>query len=236
MSELPCTFNASLKIEQRKIGSHKILVIDDLLEDPHALIQFASNSPFAPYPGMKEGKGYPGIRAHAPSNYSYNLTTLLEPIIKSAFDAPADKDIRKSMCAMSLMTTPAAQLGPLQRTPHFDSSAPHHIAVLLYLCGAEHGGTAFYQHKSTGFERITTENVDTYLDTYYDEINQLRPNAEYNAPDETYFRKTGIMEAKFNRLVIYRGSSLHNAFIDTDKSIDANPVSGRLTVNTFFDF
>lgn len=236
MNPLPCALNKSAKIESRIIGSHKILVIDDFLEAPKALVSFASNAPFAPYPGMQERKGYPGIRAHAPEAYSFNLTTFLEPIIKNVFEVPDNKDIRKSMCAMSLMTTPAADLGPLQRTPHFDSSSPHHIAALLYLCGPEHGGTAFYRHKSTGLERITCENVDSYLDRYYEEINQIRPAAEYNALDETQFVKTGMIEAKFNRLVVYRGSTIHNAYINAETSISSNPTEGRLTINTFFDF
>lgn len=45
-----------------------------------------------------------------------------------------------------------------------------------------------------------------------------------------------MVQAEFNRMVIYKGSMLHAPYIDTAVSIDPNPKTGRLTVNTFYDF
>lgn len=236
MLPLPCRLNKDITIQQLSINGHILLCIDDFLEDPHAFVDFACQSSYNPYPGMLERKGYPGIRSPAPDTYSYNLTTFLEPLIKQVFNIPADKDIRKSMCAMSLLTIPSELLGPLQRTPHFDSSTPHHIAALLYLCSTHHGGTAFYRHNATGIEQLTPNTVEPYLETYYDEINREKPSKEFFSVDNKFFTQTGYIEAKFNRLVLYKGSLLHSAYINPSKSIDSNPKTGRLTVNTFFDF
>lgn len=228
--------NENLIIERREIANNKLLVIDNFLKKPEEMKDQALISTYNPYPGHNEKKGYPGIRAAVPKYYSYNLTMLLEPIIKTEFEIPSHLDIRKSVCAFSLMTTEIQDLGPLQSTPHFDASTPYHIAVLLYLCDEEHGGTAFYRHNATMFDRITADNKEHYLDIYYEELNAKRPTPGYFNNSNEFFTKTGMVEAKFNRLVLYKGSMLHAPFIDPSISIDPNPATGRLTVNTFYDF
>ena len=236
MTHLPYTPNENLFINTINIGSHKLLVIDDFLKNPQLMVEHAEQSQFSLYPGYHSKKGYPGIRATAPVDYSYSLTMLLEPIIKKEFGVPQHLDIRKSVCAYSLMTMQPQELGPLQRTPHFDASTPHHIAVLLYLCNEQHGGTAFYRHITTGLNHITEETRENYLDVYYEEINTKRPKPGYAKESSELYEKIGMVTAKFNRLVIYKGYMLHAPYIDTNISIDSNPTTGRLTVNTFYDF
>ncbi len=223
-------------IQSLTIGEHQVIVIDDFLQDPHAMVEAATQSPFAAYPGSDSRKGYPGIRAEVPPDYSRNLTGLLEPLIKLNFGVPQPLKIRKSNCAFSLTTTLAHALGPLQCTPHFDASTPHHMAVLLYLCDERHGGTGFYRHNATGLQQITENVGERYLDTYYQEINEHPPAQRYFDDSNTQFTFLGMIPAKFNRLVVYRGSLLHSACINPALSIDSDPRTGRLTVNTFYDF
>ena len=223
-------------IESVKIGEHHALVIDDFLQDPQELKDVAVQSQFEPYPGVLDRKGYPGMRAKAPEQYSFNLTELLEPVIKANFDVPEELSLRKSICMFSLTTMSPNELGPLQCTPHFDASTPHHMAVLLYLCDQQHGGTGFYRHNATGFQQITAENREHYLDTYYEEMNAKRPLQRYFDDSNDQFTFLGMIPAKFNRLVVYRGSLLHSACINPAISINPDPLSGRLTVNTFYDF
>jgi len=223
-------------IRSLTIGDHQAIIIDDFLLDPHALIDVAAHSRFNPYPAMASRKGYPGIRAPAPPDYSDNITELLEPVIKANFAVPQQLALRKSVCAFSLTTMSADDLGPLQRTPHFDASTPHHIAALLYLCDATHGGTGFYRHNATGLQQITEESREHYLDVYYEEINAQRPPQRYFDKSSRQFTLLGMIPAKFNRMVIYRGSLLHSACVNPAISLDANPRTGRLTVNSFYDF
>ncbi len=226
----------SLEIQVVTMGEHQMLMIDDFLQDPAAMLELAAKSEYSPYPGYAERKGYPGIRAQAPSEYSYNITTFLEPIIKTHFTVPEQLDIRKSICAFSLTTMAPQELGPLQRTPHFDASGPYHIAVLLYLCDERHGGTGFYRHNATGLQQITETTREHYLDVYYEEINARRPPKSYFHESDEQFTLIGMVPARVNRLVIYRGSLLHTACVNPALSIDARPRTGRLTVNTFYDF
>lgn len=230
------SINEPSKIQTVTMGDHKVLIIDDFLQNPDAMLEIAARSQFSAYPGYEERKGYPGIRSHVPDEYSYNITIFLEPLIKAHFNVPAQLDIRKSPCAFSLTTMAPEDLGPLQRTPHFDASTPHHMAVLLYLCDECHGGTGFYRHNATGLQQITDSTREHYLDVYYEEINARRPPEKYFDDSNEQFTLIGMLPARYNRLVAYRGSLLHTACINPELSIDANPRTGRLTCNTFYDF
>lgn len=223
-------------IQSITIGEHQALIIDDFLSDPQALKAIAVDSQFGEYPNYRNHKGYPGIRADAPFDYSSTITALLEPVIKANFDVPEELALRKSVCAFSLTTMPATELSALQRTPHFDSSTPHHFAVLLYLCDERHGGTGFYRHRASGLQQITASNRERYLDMYYEEVNKESPAQRYFDAPNKQFEFLGMIPAKFNRLVAYRGSLLHTACIHPQLSIQSDPRLGRLTVNTFYEF
>ena len=223
-------------IQSVQIGEHQVVFIDNFLEDPQALVEIASRSSFAPYPGVADRKGYPGVRAVAPADYSANLTALMEPLIRLNFGVPDQLALRKAECAFSLTTMAPGDLGPLQRTPHFDASTPHHMAVLLYLCGEAHGGTGFYRHKATGLQQVTADNSEQFLDIYYDELNARPPAQRYFDDSDEQFEFLGMMPARFNRLVVYRGSLLHSAVVNPQISINADPRAGRLTLNSFYDF
>ncbi|WP_269531197.1 DUF6445 family protein [Chitinimonas sp. BJYL2] len=223
-------------IQTMPIGDHHALIIDNFLDDPDAMVSVAASSLFTPYPRYEERKGYPGVRAIAPADYSYNITLFLDGLIKHHFGVPAELPIRKSVCAFSLTSLQPEELGPLQRTPHFDASTPNHMAVLLYLCDERHGGTAFYRHNATGLQQITESTREHYLDVYYEEINARRPPRQYFDDSDEQFTRIGKIPARYNRLVIYRGSLLHSAIVNPAISIATHPREGRLTVNTFYDF
>lgn len=223
-------------VQSVQIGAHTLVFIDDFLENPQALVDAACQAAYAPCPGAALGKGYPGIRAPAPAAYADALRELMDPLIRINFQVPDALPIRQSEDSFSLTTTPAAALGPLQRTPHFDASTPHHMAVLLYLCGERHGGTGFYRHRASGLQRITAANREPFLDQYYEEINRRHPLPRYFDDSDAQFEFLGMIPARFNRLVVYPGSLLHSACINPLISISADPRQGRLTVNTFYDF
>ncbi|MBC7919374.1 MAG: hypothetical protein H7Y28_16345 [Rhodoferax sp.] len=204
--------------------------------NPHHMLEVATRSEFTSYPNFENRKGYPGIRAEAPIDYSHNIADLLVPLIQTNFGISEDLPMRKSMCAFSLTTMPPSELGPLQRTPHFDASTPNHFAILLYLCNERHGGTGFYRHNATGLQQITESVREHYLDTYYAELNARQPAPRYFDNTDAQFTLLGLIPAKFNRMVVYRGSLLHSACINPHLSLSSDPRAGRLTVNSFYDF
>ncbi|MBO9687772.1 DUF6445 family protein [Roseateles chitosanitabidus] len=224
------------EVQSVRVGDHSVVFIDDFLEDPLALVEAAAASRFERCAGLAERKGYPGIRAQAPAEYSAQLVELMDPLIKINFGVPEELGARKSPCSFSLTTVPPHELGELQRIPHFDASGPNYMAVLLYLCDGRHGGTGFYRHKATGLQRITRENVDRYQDACYGELDRQPPPPRYFDDSSEHFEFLGMIPAKFNRVVIYPGSLLHTACVNPGLSVSDDPRQGRLTVNTFFDF
>lgn len=231
----PFAFRMPPDVRSVTIGGQTVVFIDDFLEDPQALVEAACRSRFEAA-SPQEGKGYPGLRAPAPAAYTEAITELLDPLIKVNFQVPGELPVKVGLSAFSLTTTPPEALGPLQRTPHFDASTPHYMAALLYLCEPTHGGTGFYRHNATGLQRITAENRERYLDAYHEEVNRRPPPARYFDRSDEQFTFLGMMPARFNRLVVYPGSLLHSACIHPVHSLSRDPRSGRLTVNTFYDF
>jgi hypothetical protein len=218
------------------IGGAKVVFVDDFLQDPHALVEAACAGCFEPPANSAEMKGYPGVRAPAPAAYTQALTELLDPLIRVNFGVPESLRIKVGLSAFSLTTTAPEALGPLQRTPHFDASTPHHMAALLYLCDASHGGIGFYRHNATGWQRITADNRERYLDTYHQEVNRRAPLPRYFDRSDEQFTFLGMLPARFNRLAVYPGGLLHSACIHPARSLSRDPRHGRLTVNTFYDF
>jgi hypothetical protein len=223
-------------VQSVDIGGQTIVFIDNFLQDPQALVEAASQSRFEPSAARAEQKGYPGVRVDAPAAYTQTLTELLDPLIKVNFKVPEHLGIKVGLSAFSLTTTLPEELGPMQRMPHFDASTPYYTAALLWLCDESHGGTGFYRHNATGWQRITAENRERYLDVCHEEVNRRLPPARYFDRSDERYTFLGMMPARFNRLVVYPGSLLHSACINPVRSLSGDPRQGRLTVNTFYDF
>ena len=119
--------------------------------------------------------------------------------------------------------------------PHFDATSAGQIAVLHYLCDASHGGTAFYRHRSTGFETITPERLQPYIATLSAELERTPPPQAYVTGDTPLFEQIGAVEARFDRAVIYPSRLLHSGDI-RPSSLSLDPRRGRLTANSFLVF
>jgi hypothetical protein len=219
-----------LRIEESTFGAERapLLVIDNFIAEPQRLIQKAAARQFRPV-----GANYPGIRSEAPLSYQQLIRDHLQ---KKLFDffGLTGTSLSFSMCHYSLVTTPAAQLGPLQRIPHIDSTDGSGLATVHYLFRTDLGGTAFYRHRATGFEVIDPARKDTY----YGHLEALLRNPDSLDPmyingDTALFERIASVPAVFNRMLIYRRNSLHSACIDRDFVPDPNPLTGRLSINCF---
>lgn len=206
-----------------------VLVVEDAWAQPHALIDIAaSKTDYGP-----QSLYYPGIRSSAPPDYAHAIVAALRDLIRTTFQFEDELVITDS--TFSITMTPPEKLVPFQRVPHFDSVDPNRIALLHYLCGSERGGgTSFYRHRSTGVEIVTPENQLQYIRAVNDEVSAAgMPAAQYVDGDTELFERIARYEATFNRALIYRGSLLHSVNVPADFVPDANPRTGRLTVNTF---
>jgi hypothetical protein len=99
------------------------------------------------------------------------------------------------------------------------------------------GGTAFYRHRATGFEYIDGARQDEYWNCLNNEVTGgNKPAAAYINGDTPLFEKIASQDGKFNRMLVYRQNSLHSGAIAKNFQPDNNPVSGRLSINSFMNF
>jgi Family of unknown function (DUF6445) len=223
-----------LSIETCYAGRERqpVLIIDNYLRNPEALVNYAANEArFLESPAM-----YPGIIAPLPDAYCESLLNVLGPKIGETFDVKPETAFLNN-CFFAITTFPPEQLHYRQRLPHVDDYGPGVIAALHYLCDSTQGGTALFRHRATGFESVTREQHEHMQSLIVQDIASQGPlPPEYVGANNRFFEQTLCMEARFNRLVIYRGSVLHSMLVDANTQLDPNPRVGRLTINTFLAF
>lgn len=178
------------------------------------------------------GASYPGLRAPCDPSYLDIRRDLMMQVMQRVFGVR--QGISCDAATYSIVTTPPDQLSAIQRLPHYDDARDELIAVMHYLGGPEDGGTAFYKHRATGYEAIERDREQTYLDTVEAEMQRLGPpGPAYHYGDSDRYLMTGAVEARPDRLVLYRGRLLHSGVIPEGASLSSHPAEGRLTINMF---
>ncbi|GAA0315491.1 hypothetical protein GCM10009087_27470 [Sphingomonas oligophenolica] len=211
-----------------------VLIVDDLLNHPAALIDYATwEVAFTPA-GNPDG-GYPGVRAAAPLNYVEAVVRALSPIVEQAFKL-RNVALSNAECSLSITTTPPEQLTVQQRTPHIDTVYPLQFALLHYLCAPDFGGTSFYRHRATGYETLDEARAAAYDAARARELVEDVPPQRYVGGDSLHYVRIGGCDARFNRMAIYRSCLLHSGHISEDKPLVPSPCEGRLTANIFVNY
>jgi hypothetical protein len=216
------------RYEVHRVGAGRspVVVVDDFLSNADLLVEFAASSgAFVP-----SSESYPGLRAAVPPIYRFAMQHFLQPIIVEAFGVSDEKPVGGT-CGYALVTTPPASLQTVQRIPHFDTTDPHHIAVVHYLCAPDKGGTSFYRHRQTGFDGIDAARLAAYTATIRRELAERGPSVGYSNGDDVMFQRIASFDAAFNRALVYRSNNLHSASIGTDFTFDPDPRTGRLTIS-----
>lgn len=219
-----------LRLQQWHIGRENapLLVVDNLVADPDELVDLAASKIFSGAPSY-----YPGTRAKAPLTYQRFILEELRPAIDGLFGL-AGRQLRFTECNFSLVTTPADRLAYLQRIPHVDSLKNDELAMIHYLFRADHGGTAFYRHRSTGFEYVDQSRQAVYFKQV--EVEKAGPDtapASYINGDTPLYEQIGRQDGIFNRLLMYRRTTLHSGSIASNFVPDSDPRTGRLSINGF---
>lgn len=205
-----------------------LLVIDNFIQDAHSLVDFCeTNTNFS-----KVDNFYPGLRMAAPDRYLHAIYGYLTELLEGVFGLPRDK-MAGGKSLYSLVVTPPDQLELNQCLPHVDSYLSGDLACVHYLCDKTKGGTSLYRHRKTGYEKITSENVEHYKQSVVDEGALMFEKKSYMNGSNKYFEQIAEIEAMFNRMVIYPSNILHSGNISADFNFDPHPARGRLTLNSF---
>jgi len=216
--------------------SSRVVVIDDFLADPDAVVRQAAA--LAPFPDMKENY-YPGLRRMvtpadgACFGYFDAMCQAVAPILRQLFGV---ERFRITEAGFSLVTRRPQETEPAQRVPHYDSTDPNNFAVLHYLNRGPMGGTAFYRHIRSGFEMLSEARAAAYQAAIDRDLMQ------FGVPQPGYFNETNAVWEKmaevpwrFNRLLIYQGALFHSGIISEDFAFSPDPLRGRLTGNLFLN-
>lgn len=205
-----------------------LVVIDDFAAAPDALVDLAAGKVFADVASY-----YPGVRAKVPLTYQQFVVDALRPVVADHFGLNAG-GLRFTACHFSLVTTAPANLTYLQRIPHVDSLSPNELAFVHYLFRANHGGTAFFRHRGTGFESVDSARRPEYWRHIEAEQNSPdSPPAAYINGDTALYELTARHDGVFNRLLLYRRNSLHSGAMPAHFVPDSDPRRGRLSLNGF---
>jgi len=218
----------SYRIDHVGDEQQPVLIVENFLHEPASLIEFCvRNGNFNKFDAL-----YPGARASAPEGYIQAIYYYLRDIIHSTFSID-DSMVQRVKADYSMVLTPVDQLKLAQCIPHYDSLITTELAAVHYLCKEDQGGTSLYRHKKTGFEFIDNNRATTYTETLKEEIRGGTYRRQYMNGSNHLFEQIAAYEAIFNRIIIYRCTSLHSGNIGPDFQFDANPRTGRLTINTF---
>ena len=204
-----------------------VIVIDDFVAAPVALRAQAEALAYQPM-----GRHYPGLRAEVPGETVAEYLAPVQALIARVFGFSGPAAVVSA--GFSIVTTPPAALTLIQRLPHFDGLEGERIALLHYLCDDACGGTAFYRHRSTGFETISAARHAAYDAALHADVSRHgMPAPDYIRGDTEIYQQIARFAAAPNRALIYRGHSLHCADLPAELDLTPDPRRARLTVNTF---
>ena len=217
------------KVSVSRIGNEgePLVIIDNFTGQPERLRAMGEGAHYYP-----AGVDYPGIRAPADPSYLDLRRDLMMQVMGEVFGLR--RSIQCEVAAFSVVTLAPEKLSTRQRIPHHDHSDAGRVAIMHYLDGPESGGTAFHRHKRTGFETIRPEREAAYAAALEEDAEEFgEPPVAYPSADTPGFEQIGMVEAKVDRLALYRGRQLHSGIIPDATALSKDPKAGRLTVNMF---
>jgi hypothetical protein len=218
---------ATIRVERQGVEREPVIVLDDALAAPDAWRALAVKIDY-----RRIGPHYPGVRALVPPQAALQMRDELAALIGATFDLDPVPPVLE--CFFSIVTTAPEELAPIQRLPHVDGLERDRIAILIYLSGAEQGGTAFYRQRATGFETVDTERFPRFQAALNAGVAEHGlPSPAYIAGDTPLYERIAAYEARPNRALIYRSCLLHCAHIAPGTALPADPRTGRLSINSF---
>jgi hypothetical protein len=219
--------DASITVQRLGREGEPLVIIDNFTGQPERLRAMGMAAQYHP-----AGVDYPGRRALADPSYLDLRRELMMQVMGRVFGL--SRGVQCEVAAFSLVTLAPEQLSPRQRIPHHDHSDAGRVAIMHYLDGPESGGTAFYRHRRTGFEAITPEREVAYAAALAEDEREFGPPPSgYPLGNSAAFEQIGAVEARPDRMALYRGRQLHSGIIPDPAALSDDPATGRLTVNMF---
>ncbi len=240
MAALPLIrINTDATIRREAISEdHHCVIIDDFLQDPNKLVEFAADhaGEFA-----RPDSGYPGQQFGIDDDAMTDIYRFIRS--KMTMHFPFLRGGMKLWTFLSMVTKRPDELSELQRICHTDpNSSPDRsiYAGLLYLFENEDlGGTGFYRwrehelvQKAEAIEREDPGKGEAFLQ---EQFPTYRKPARYMTGSNEIAELLCTIPARFNRLIFYSGGVPHSGDIAAPELLSRNIRKGRLTLNVFAD-
>lgn len=214
-------------------GASPCLVIDDFLDDPEVLCDFACLHPEQFQKGRHHA--YPGPELLMPQDFSAQLDLFFSQHIRRRLGGRRTLNM---FSRLSIVTLPPEELTPLQRLCHHDNyadcSGEIFPAMVLYLFDApELGGTSFYAPKLTEAQLVERQLQWCDMDSA-SFSNAIGSPPGYMCDSNPFFDLIATVPARWNRAIFYDGGLYHSAHITRPERLSPDPRRGRLTLNGFW--
>ncbi|MEA3132500.1 MAG: hypothetical protein QOG17_346 [Gammaproteobacteria bacterium] len=227
-------FNPNARVSSARVGKCPIAVTvaDNVLIHPRRLAEFGLGLEFL----EDDSNLYPGVRARVPAEFSGPFHAWINRALHSTGVLEESCHIHDDASFFSIVNKSRANLLPLQRIPHYDSTDPSVFAAVIYLFDRANSGTSFYRHRTTGYEKIGVDNQDNYRTALNRNMKNLGPPArDYTNGSNNLFERTHSVDSVFNRIVIYSGNVLHAADIDGSLFNGSDNSQWRLTISSLIN-
>jgi len=240
MAALPeIRINTQAEIRRETISEDQYcVVVDDFLQDPHELVEFA-----AEHTGefSRPESGYPGQQLLVQNDLLADIYRFIRSDMTKRF--PIFRGGMKLWTFLSMVTLRPGELSNLQRICHTDPiPRPGRTiyAALVYLFENEDlGGTSFFRWKNRELvsqaEAIEREDSDKAKAFLEENFPSFRKPARYMTGSNEIAALLCTIPARFNRLIFYSGDVPHSGAITAPELLSSDTRDGRLTLNIFAD-
>lgn len=211
-----------------------VLLIDDFFTDPESLRQLAAAhaAKFA----MAAPATFPGLQLGVQPALQAELDDFVRLQVRGLLGA---RRIVDSISWWGLATLPPEALRPRQWFCHTDHN--HHdparhlvIASLAYLFhDVELGGTSFYRPRLPRAE-LQQMLLDCQALAPAEFAARWDVQPGYMQGSTRAFEQVLTVAPRWNRMLFYDGDIFHSADLARPERLSADPLRGRLTVNSFF--
>ncbi len=231
--------NTDATIRRETISEDRdCIIIDDFLQDPHELVEYAAHH--ADEFSIAESE-YPGLLFRVDGDAMTDIYRFIRSNMTKHF--PFLRGDMILWTYLSIATMRPDELSNLQGYCHADpssSSGRTCYAALVYLFENEGlGGTDLYRWRDFELMQkagvIGREGPDKSLAFLQEHFPTFRKPACYMTGSDEIAELLCSIPARFNRLVFYSGAVPHSAAISAPELLSKDFRKGRLTLNVFAD-
>lgn len=226
-------FRPAPVVQRIALGDAAVCIIDDALQEPGRWVELAGRhaASFVEAPS----NAYPGIELPMPDSIVAQCMAFFDQQLRHEFG------LRRTLhghAKLALATHPEDRLQPFQVIPHVDSqrveAGQAAMASVLYLFQDEAlGGTSFYRPRVDAACLSALFTDASRLDAEAFCAAHGLPRA-YPAASNAWFEHVLTVPPRWNRLIVYPGTVFHSSHLPDPSKLQADPDTGRLTLNGFF--